>query len=1227
MHSFKSCLLIFLLLLCTVTLVQAQTCSVNITPPGPAPVCQGTTVLLTANAASNPPGATFTYQWIKDGVDISNATQSTFSATVSGNYQVKVTNNSSPPCSITSVPVTVTVNPIPPTPDFILNPSTTQCSGSAITFTITNPTPTNSYVWDFGDGTTTVGSTVRHTYSAIGAGTANFPVTVYAISQAGCRSENATRNIPINRKPAFTAPKDSSNFQVCVEEKDTIKVKASLLNNTPVPNDITQYIVDFGDGAGPKVFLPSQFTSTTPIRNTTPYDTTGAFKITIRAIGANGCDSVYTKDFKIDRKPKADFDARSGKKRLNPNECTPVIIAIQDTSTGGNLTYRYKVTNNQGQPPSGVTYLQGTDSTSREPVLRFDIEGRYNIRLIVSNSCGQDTANQSVLIARPEVMLNADSTVCGPATILFDAQKVNYDNNLGLVEKSFTWTVSPSTGVTYVNGTSAASKFPEIRFGSPGTFKVSVITENECGNSRDFEMFPAEATITINPLPTAVQFTSNSVTICNGDSTTIRPSGPGSSFEFYTQETGGTSVFSGKEYPTSGLSTTTVFYVTAKNTQGCESPTRTPFTVNVVPAIGNNTISLTKAQEEICAGKPFPGSITGTAPTGGGGTAFTYTWQSSTTGPSTGFGPAAGTRTPPNFTPNALTTNTWFRRIVATGSCSPDTSNVVLVSVVQPPANNTISIAGKDKATICQGNNAPQITGSPSGNFTVIWQGSTTSATTGFSDIAASRGMTDYSPGALNATTWFRRVLSTTAGGCSDTSAVAQVVVVPPIGPNTIQSDQTLCSTTTAPAPLVGSTVTGGGTAANRTIIWESSLTGNANDFTPITGANTQNYTPPTLTQTTYFRRTIRLVEGDCAPSISNVVVITVVPPITNNSISATETKVCQGAMVALTGTAAAGGNGELDYLWESSTTSATAGFTPAPSTATNPNNSQNYTSPFITQNTWYRRTVLSRGTACPPDVSNVIAVTVDASPATPTAEAANVQTCPGAPATLKVSNPVAGVTYEWFTQQTGGTPVFSGPEVKTGPLAGDATFYVQAVSSNQCRSTNRASVKVTVVPVVAKAGNDTTIIQGQAVPLRATGGTTYLWTPATGLSNPNIANPIATPAVTTTYTVTVSNSPDCEDTDEITITVLPRIKIVNTFSPNRDGINEVWEIENIENFPDATVEIFNRYGAQVYKSTGNYVPWDGTHNGSPLPLATYYYIIRLNKDDKPFTGSVTIIR
>jgi len=185
----------------------------------------------------------------------------------------------------------------------------------------------------------------------------------------------------------------------------------------------------------------------------------------------------------------------------------------------------------------------------------------------------------------------------------------------------------------------------------------------------------------------------------------------------------------------------------------------------------------------------------------------------------------------------------------------------------------------------------------------------------------------------------------------------------------------------------------------------------------------------------------------------------------------------------------------------------------------------------------------------------------------------------------------------------------------------------VQAVSQNECVSVSRTPVRITVTSITADAGRDTTIVQGQTMGLQARGGSQYVWTPAEGLNNSTIPNPVARPDRTTTYTVTVTTEDGCTDTDEITITVTPRIIVLNTFSPNRDGVNETWEIQNIENYPEATVEIFNRWGSQVFKSEGTYQPWDGTYKGSVLPLGAYYYIVRLNKDEKPLTGSVTIVR
>jgi gliding motility-associated-like protein len=86
-------------------------------------------------------------------------------------------------------------------------------------------------------------------------------------------------------------------------------------------------------------------------------------------------------------------------------------------------------------------------------------------------------------------------------------------------------------------------------------------------------------------------------------------------------------------------------------------------------------------------------------------------------------------------------------------------------------------------------------------------------------------------------------------------------------------------------------------------------------------------------------------------------------------------------------------------------------------------------------------------------------------------------------------------------------------------------------------------------------------------------------------------------------------------------------IIIPNSFSPNGDGRNDLWEIENLSAYPHNTVEIFNRYGQRLFRSIGYNIAWDGTFKGQPVPPATYYYIVNLKNGNKSFSGSVTIVR
>ncbi|MDR6942375.1 gliding motility-associated C-terminal domain-containing protein [Mucilaginibacter pocheonensis] len=94
----------------------------------------------------------------------------------------------------------------------------------------------------------------------------------------------------------------------------------------------------------------------------------------------------------------------------------------------------------------------------------------------------------------------------------------------------------------------------------------------------------------------------------------------------------------------------------------------------------------------------------------------------------------------------------------------------------------------------------------------------------------------------------------------------------------------------------------------------------------------------------------------------------------------------------------------------------------------------------------------------------------------------------------------------------------------------------------------------------------------------------------------------------------------------QVTIS-LSAIHIANAFTPNGDGINDYWKIEGIENYPNAQIQIFNRYGQKLFESKGYPVPFNGTSKGNLLANGAYYYIINLNKNCSLLSGYLSIIR
>ncbi|MER2997765.1 gliding motility-associated C-terminal domain-containing protein [Pontibacter populi] len=622
--------------------------------------------------------------------------------------------------------------------------------------------------------------------------------------------------------------------------------------------------------------------------------------------------------------------------------------------------------------------------------------------------------------------------------------------------------------------------------------------------------------------------------------------------------------------------------------------------IDVNPVITENTIT---EEQMVCVGFA-PTLLKGSIPMGGDGK-YTYEWQSATSNSPANFAPVASNGKNKDYQPEALFTTTFFRRVVTSGACS-HISNVVKVTVSPQISRNTVTI---DQTIYAWQRPAP-LTGSlPAGGdntYTYLWEVSTDGK-----NYTTATGLNDgknYAPGVLNSDTWYRRRVY--SGGCESTSNPVKITITLGISNNNIQADQVICYGNT-PKPLKGSIPEGG--EGNYIYQWQYKTSDAGATWLSAKGiSNGLDYAPPALTQDTWFRRVV--ISGPRSDN-SQEVMITVKPAMSNNKISTNQTVCYATAPSTLTGSTPTGGSGNYTYLWEYSTESADKGFTTAPGA----NNGQNYNPMPLTQKTWFRRIVTSE--SCEGLVSNAVVININAQPLAPIAQ--NVTTCSGSSVTLKATGKEGRL--EWYASASSGELLTVGNSFTTPVLTHTTTYYVQEVTLS-CAS-DRTPVTVTVMEPSADAGPDKTIIKGRSIPLEASGGDTYSWSPAIGLNNPNIANPVATPETTTTYTVTITTAGGCTFSDDVTITVLPFVEIPNTFTPNRDGINDTWEIANLKKYPNCKVQVFNQWGTMVFQSNGYQAPWDGRYNGQELPLATYYYVIQLEPSEKPLTGSITIVK
>ncbi|MBN4051323.1 gliding motility-associated C-terminal domain-containing protein [bacterium AH-315-M05] len=460
----------------------------------------------------------------------------------------------------------------------------------------------------------------------------------------------------------------------------------------------------------------------------------------------------------------------------------------------------------------------------------------------------------------------------------------------------------------------------------------------------------------------------------------------------------------------------------------------------------------------------------------------------------------------------------------------------------------------------------------------------------------------------LTTTTMYRAIIQ--SGLCAtETSEEATIITLDPLTVGGIVfSNATVCS-----GSNIGTLTLTGHTG--NVLYWEYSTDGGIT-WTNIANTTTlQSYN--NLTTTTIYRALVE--SGICPDSYSTPATITVDPVSVGGAVGS-NTTVCSGSnngILTLTGYA-----GNI-MNWEFSIDGGGTWVV-----ITNDTTTQIYNN--LTTTTMYRA-VVQNGTVCPSENSTAATITVD--PVSAGGAVGNDSTvCSGLNnGRLTLSNYTGSILNWEFSTDTGITwiNIVNTTDTLSYNNLTTITWYRAMVQSGVCPPDTSSKAVISIFPLpVADAGEDTTISLGYSVMLDGSGGEFYSWSPEIDLSDATLPNPVASPLDLITYILAIIDINGCRDTDEVTINVLVDYNLIisNLMTPNGDDYNDTWYIDNIENYPECEVSIYNRYGNLIYNTSSYKNDWFGTYNGSRLPDGTYYYVLTCPGTDKVFKGGITIL-
>lgn len=768
--------------------------------------------------------------------------------------------------------------------------------------------------------------------------------------------------------------------------------------------------------------------------------------------------------------------------------------------TGGNSTYTY----NWESSPDLIAWGPITNATGQNfspGVLGANI---YYRRVVTSGICNPITSNNLVIQVDNPIGNNTVSAAQTICTGFSPAQFIGSAPTGGSSGYTYQWQ-SSTNNVTFANVGGGNTQNLISNALTTTTYFRRVVSAGPCAASTSNSVQVTVIPVVTNNSVSAAQ------TICTGTSpaalTATNPAGGTGSYSYQWESSTNNTTFlpiagaTQISYSPPALTTTTYYRMVVSSV--CTN-TSASLQITVHQVVSSNTVSTSQI---LCLGSASP-QVTGSTPAGGSGS-YTYTWESSTDNVNwtiTGV-------TTISYSPPALTANAYFRRVVSSPPCAASTSVSISYTIQSPIVQNTIGNA----QTTCANVATQQLTGStPSGGngtYTYSWESS--SDNLNWTNIG--QNTISYNPGLLTASRYWRRIV-TSAPCAASTSASIYILVHPIISNTTISASQTIC-TGTAPTTLSGLVVTGG--TGSYSYQWQSS-TDNVN-WNNISGETNSNYTAPTLTVNTYFRR---VIDSPPCNNISNTVTVTIDQTLANNNVGNDQT-ICSGSVPAtLTGSVPAGGTGVFNYQWQSSTNNSTWANHSV-------GNGLNLSPGALTQTIYYRRVVTSG--ACASATSTVVVVTVN-TPISNNTITGNETICQGSqPNTITGSLPTGGngvITYTWESSTNNITWAAVPQETDqnlTPPVITQSTYFRRIIPAGACTTSSSAFVLI----IVQNALGGNSIVANQTVctgtspsqmvgsiPTGGSGTFTYQWisstdnftfSPIPGATLPNFNGPVLT--------------------------------------------------------------------------------------------------------------------